>query len=280
MLVRFDMKKMYYLFFVLNVACITTNFEPPDIVCQEVALEPTTTLKQARFSVRYGGYTFRNDEVIAAYVISSDEFGNQYKRLVLQDNFKNPSAGISLLVDKKYLYTKYPIGQKIYIKLKGLTVNYEGKDVVLGKVYGSRTEGIANLELDTYIVRSCEKSKMIPQNFSFENINNFSKAPMQTLVSVENIQFEKTSLGKTYAGKKLTRHTLNVLDENCAVKNTIFIETSNYASFAGSPVPKEKGTIIGILSQKTEKVKDLKITYLILTIRGLKDFQPKEKNCL
>ena len=126
-------KNLYCLFFFVNFGCITTDFNSPKVTCKEVHINPTTTLKHIKSLVRFGGYNFRNDEIITAYVISTDKSGNEYKRLVLQDALENPSAGIGLLIDKKSLYAKYPIGQKIYLKLKGLTLNYYMKKHRTGK---------------------------------------------------------------------------------------------------------------------------------------------------
>ena len=273
-----NIKNIIFLFLAF-FSCVDTQFQSPEIICEEVKIKPTTTLKYIKTLVRFGGYTFKNEAIITAYVISSDEFGNYYKRIVLQDNFKNPTAGITLLVDEKYLYTKYPLGQKIYIQLKGLTLNYEGKNIVLGKIYSSRTEGIASLELEKYIIRSCKKETLIPQKISFENIANYANIPLQTLISVENVQFEKKDWGKTYAGKKDTKYFLKVLDNGCAKISGIPLETSKYANFASNLLPEKKGTITGILSRKIERTGSLTFDFRFLTMRKPKDFAEKNENC-
>lgn len=265
--------------FLAFFSCVDTQFQSPEILCEEVKIKRTTTLKHIKTLVRYGGYTFKNEAIISGYVISSDEFGNYYKRLVLQDNFKNPTAGITLLIDEKYLYTKYPLGQKIYIKLKGLTLNYEGKNIVLGKIYNSKTEGIASLELEKYVIRSCEKKILIPQKISYENIGNYENIPLQTLVRVENVQFQKTDWGKTFAGKKDTRYSLKVFDNDCNDTGGIVLETSKYASFASHPLPEKKGTLTGILNRKVEKKGKVTHDFKFLTIRTSEDFLQKNESC-
>ena len=40
-------------------------------------------------------YTFNeNDEYISGYVISSDEAGNYFEELIIQDNYENPTIGM------------------------------------------------------------------------------------------------------------------------------------------------------------------------------------------
>ena len=45
-------------------------------------------------------YTFLNTETfIEGFVISSDEAGNFYKKLIIQDRAANPTSGIQILID-------------------------------------------------------------------------------------------------------------------------------------------------------------------------------------
>ena len=53
---------------------------------------------------------------MSGYVISSDEGGNFFKEIVLQDKASNPRAGITVQVDVNPLYTFYEFGRKLYIK--------------------------------------------------------------------------------------------------------------------------------------------------------------------
>ena len=56
-------------------------------------------------------YVFsETDTWMEAYVVSSDEGGNFYKELVLQDKPENPIAGILLLVDDNSLFETYNFG--------------------------------------------------------------------------------------------------------------------------------------------------------------------------
>lgn len=65
--------------------------------------------------------------VIRGKVISSDESGNVYKSLYIQDN--DPVSGLGAIELRLFAsnYTKYPIGYTVYVKLKGLSIgDYRG----------------------------------------------------------------------------------------------------------------------------------------------------------
>jgi hypothetical protein len=63
------------------------------------------------------------DFIIKGTVTTSDQEGNLYKTLYIQDE----TSGIELKIGKNGLYNEYKLGQTIYVNLNGLTVgNYRG----------------------------------------------------------------------------------------------------------------------------------------------------------
>ena len=66
--------------------------------------------------------------IIAATVIADDESGNISNQLIIEDS----SAGISLKLNENSLYTRFPIGRKVYVKLKGLYLGNENGSAQLG----------------------------------------------------------------------------------------------------------------------------------------------------
>ena len=73
-----------------------------------------------------------SDLFISGYVISNDEAGNIYEELVLQDSPNNPTRGVKVLINASPLYTTYEFGRKVYVKLDGLAVGYNGRVLSLG----------------------------------------------------------------------------------------------------------------------------------------------------
>ena len=70
------------------------------------------------------GFVFFEEEEnelwVSVYVSSSDAGGNFYKELYVQDDPQHPKTALRLLLDQQKLYTEFPIGQKLYIRLNGL----------------------------------------------------------------------------------------------------------------------------------------------------------------
>ena len=80
-------------------------------IAEAKALYPGTPLKVTE------------DFVIKGKVTTSDQEGNLYKTLYIQDE----TAGIEIKIGKNGLYNEYRLGQTIYVQLNGLTVgNYRG----------------------------------------------------------------------------------------------------------------------------------------------------------
>ena len=68
-------------------------------------------------------YTIEDYCVIKGQVTTSDQVGNLYKTLYIQDE----TAGIEIKIGKNGLYNEYKLGQWVYVDCSGLTVgNYHG----------------------------------------------------------------------------------------------------------------------------------------------------------
>jgi hypothetical protein len=71
--------------------------------------------------------SIEDDIIIKGIVISSDQAGNIYKSLYIQDS----TGGLNISLDKTNLYTIYKPGQKVYVKCKGLYLGAYGGVVQL-----------------------------------------------------------------------------------------------------------------------------------------------------
>ena len=94
----------------LLVSCVKTDdFETPNAEMDDFQFNGNTTniaaVKNLFDPENNDIYTFSETETyMEAYVVSSDEGGNFYKELVLQDRPANPTAGILILVDDNSLF--------------------------------------------------------------------------------------------------------------------------------------------------------------------------------
>ncbi len=225
-----------------------SDFSTPNVACIEQTLTVTNTLDQIKDMYTFGGTQFETDIVIEGYVVSSDQSGNIYKSLSIQNQPENPTSAIKIAIDQTDIYTKYEVGRKIYVKLNGLAIDYSYGSLQIGKISNSDLEGISTFELDNHIVRSCEVTTIIPKKVAIADLN---KDMLEMLVELENVQFSPKDLGNSYANIDNTRtvnRTLQNFNTNCNLVGSVEVRNSGYASFKSNVLPEGKGSVVAIFS--------------------------------
>ena len=101
----------------------TGNYQPSEPQETQV-LEPTHTIAQLAemYTVQGQPIEIEEDIVIAGVVNTSDQPGNHYKSLYIQD----ATCGMEIKLGRNGLYNEYKLGQTIYVKCKGLTLGMYG----------------------------------------------------------------------------------------------------------------------------------------------------------
>ena len=112
---------------ILFCSCIEENeYIIPETTSEQSTILPNSNLNALKTAYLQSGeeiYTFKDSvTLIEAYVISTDEGGNFYKTLVIQDKAVDPNSGIEVLINLKAYFTKFDIGRKIYLKIQGLSI--------------------------------------------------------------------------------------------------------------------------------------------------------------
>lgn len=229
---------------ILVNSCVKDEFDEPEPYVYKVDFEANTSLAELK-ALYDGDTTLIGDSVIVkGTVISSDEFGNFYKELIIQDS----TGGLSISLDRSSLYNDYPVGSTVYIKCGGLYLGEYGGVVQLGSLYEDngvwrfgRMQGWEYIQQHLY--RDDRGEPISPKKISITEINT---GLINTLVKFENVQFNETNLGLTYAD------AANNIDKNRDIedcdKNTVALRTSGYARFAADTIPEGNGTLIAILS--------------------------------
>lgn len=218
--------------------------------------EPVVTVNTTIVSIKkmYRGYEpvkvetgpdSKEPMYIEAYVISSDESGNFYKSLIVQDAPESSKAGISISTDVTDLYTKYNPGRKIYFRVDGLYIGQYAGLPTLGILNGNEVGRIAREDFESRIKRSLETFVLIPNVISVAEAND--KDRLNTLIKFEEVQFPEGLAGIEHFGNPTNNYGVNRLVEDCD-KNTIFLRTNGYADFKNLVLPKGKGSLTGILS--------------------------------
>ncbi len=259
--------------FISVTACVhDDNWDTPDTSCQAENITTNASISDILAVSPSGEITqITNDLTFAGYVISSDEHGNFYTTLILQDSPSNPTAGISISVNKRDMYTEFPVGTKVYVKAKGLFVAKEHGVYKLGNAYTLTYGGIGigrlnPHEADQRLIASCDApSEIVPK---LVDMTSFSDADINLLVKFENVQFAQSDLCSTYAYDGVSG--VNKYIEDCAGRD-IILRNSGYADFAGRKVPAGNGSIVAVMGKYNSDFQ--------LYIRDTKDIQFDNPRC-
>ncbi len=256
------MKKLFYLFILtLSFAsCVKdTDYDTPQIACEEPvfpseqvtsiqnvlniwnAANPTgTTMEMAKFAEESALPVY-----VSGYVTSSDKTGNFYKELYIQDAPDNPQYAVKIAIDISSLYTKYPMGSKIFIKLNGLAINKSHGELVIGSINVGDIDVISENHAKLIIKRSCTISKIIPKSITTAQISN---SLVGMYVKLDNMEFDLPVVGKSFVNP-LDSYDSHRVMISCDTEDELKLETSTFASFKDQTVPSGKGSVSGILTK-------------------------------
>ena len=193
-----------------------------------------------------------NDRFIIGYVISNDFSGNFFEELVLQDKASNPKAGVKVLIDANPLSSTYEFGRKVFVRLDGLTVGYDGGVLALGTQDVNSVGKIADAAKRDFLLRDDEIDEIVPLPIS---IGEFTDLLTNVYVRLTDVQFNRNDRAKTYAGDPTDEFDGERRLEQCGSGasplfniRSIF-STSTFADFKGLSLPKGRGTIDAILTK-------------------------------
>jgi hypothetical protein len=258
------MKKYFSIIriFILSLTVFVTScvqddeYSTPDLQGKCQTLTPTKTIAEVKTAYANNTATITDDIIIEGYVSSSDESGNVYKTIYLQDAPENPTQGLVVSVDAVSTYTSYPQGSKVYIKLKGLAFGKYGSVLQVGynnldPVTNTTTFGrIPEKLVGNHLVRSCApKVKIVPKVITLSQLASTIDPLIGALVQVNNAEFPINLLCNIYApnGTSVDRQIVDPTRNTPASSRVV--RNSGYASFAADQLPSGNGTFIGILSK-------------------------------
>lgn len=228
-----------------------------DFQCQD--LTATMTIAQVKAlhptAVRYV-FPADSPAIMEGYVSSSDETGNIYKTIFIQDDPVNPTHGFTISVDAVSTYTKFPQGSKIYIKLKGLALGTYGNLVQLGiedpKAITTGADAVSRIPeklVPSIIFRSCTiRENIIPKVLTLQQMTS-NENLLGALIQVNDAEFDSKILCSNYApnGATVDRQ----INDPTSTSGSRVIRNSGFASFSNQTLPAGKGKLIGIFSKFT-----------------------------
>jgi len=230
--------------------------ELPKLECSQPDLTVNKTVEKVHELSGNVAKQYVYDDIIEAYVISSDEDGNFFKTITFQTlpTEDNPATGFSVPIDASNTYIDYRVGNKVYIKLKNQFTDLFYGGMRIGSLYvsnvGEPTIGrISQNDYKNVLNASCTiiDEKQLVKSFSIEEALDDSK--LNTLIELKDVEFTESALGRHYF-----EETNNVGGStNWSLRdktgNQIIFRTSSYANFANQPVPEGSGTIRGIITK-------------------------------
>lgn len=215
------------------------NFDVPPIQIPKFVLPDGGSIisiksLNARHTVS-GALDSINDNVyVTGIVVSSDESGNIYKSLYIQDT----SGGLLISIDATSLYNAYHLGQRIYVKCKGLFMGDYGGMTQIGLPNNGTIGRIPSPVIDQYLLLDSLPGAVPAAKLV--TISALGPNDLGTLIKLENVHFMDIGMPYSDAGASSNR---NISDGS----STLVMRNSNYATFASTLIPDGTGTIYGIL---------------------------------
>ena len=244
--------KTPYLFALLSsvalvFSCVDDVPSTPSILCREPVMVTNSSLLATKDRAGFGTVLFEEDLVVSGYVVSDDTSGNHYKLLYLQDAPENPKVSLPVLIDQTQLHAHYPVGRKVFLKLKGLSIGYRFGVLSLGVNQGGTLAPIHSSKIDEHLFRSCEQVPIVPKKVALSELNN---SMVGMWVVLEHMQFAAKERGNSYAdtGTHSVDRMLQQVSENCLLEAEIPLRTSGFASFKSESLPLEKGAVKALLT--------------------------------
>lgn len=230
--------------------------EIPKLACTQPDLTVNQTVQKVKDMSGSVPKQYSYNDVIEAYVVSSDQEGNFFKAISFQTlaTDQTPAIGFSIPVDVSNSYIDFRIGNKVYIKLKNQFTDLYFEGLRIGSLYvsnaGDPTIGrVSQNDYKNVLNASCtiiDESQLV-QTISIEEALNESK--LNTLIELTNVQFTEAAIGRHYFEESNSVGGSTNWNLRDKTGNQIIFRTSGYASFADHFVPEGSGKVRGILTK-------------------------------
>jgi hypothetical protein len=231
----------------LVISCKKKFEDPPPT--GEPGLVGNISIKDLKARLTATGTTvaITDDVIIEGVVTCDDRSGNFYQQIAMQDS----TGGILLRLAGNNLFNEYPVGRKIYVKLKGLYLGEYGRMIQVGggvEVGGGGVTLLAVNLRDQHIFKGALNQPLVPKVVTVAQLGTSLQDPyVNTLVKLENFEFAANELSKNYADDDQSG---NRIVQGCTnpTTNRLTLRTSNFANFATLRVAQGNGDLIGVYS--------------------------------
>lgn len=205
------------------------------------------SFQDLRDSTQNGLYRFRTPVYIEGYMVSSDEQGHFFGKIVIQESFSSDAMGVLLATDLFETALWYPKGQQVRLYLKDLFADQK----TLGLSVGGVLSSFGNLSIGRLPMITTQQHLEIiagaqalitPKKI---NLGGLNTALLQTLVTIDSLQIDPSLAGLNYADFK--EETKRLFTDPKGRK--IYLNNSGYANFWDTQLPLTRVSITGVLSK-------------------------------
>jgi hypothetical protein len=187
----------------------------------------------------------RYDEqfIVKAIVVSSDEGGNCYKYLTIQDE----TGGIEIAIDRSSLFNEFPVGQTVYLNCAGLIVGDYHNKYQIGWKYEGSVGRIAPAALARYLSKDGvpdPNNPLVANPIEINDANDLTQENTNCLVKIDKCKFSPADNGLPLANNDF--NTDRVVTFNGV---NVTVRTSSYAYFRNTLIDASKEyCLYGILT--------------------------------
>ena len=236
--------------------CVNDEVAVPKLICNQPDLVVNKTVGDVHATAGAIVSQYVYDDVIEAYVVSTDEYGNFFKSISFQTlaTATTPAIGFSVPLDATNTYVDFRFGNKVYVKLKDQYTDINYGSLQIGGIYvNSYNEGavgrLSQTEYKNVLHASCTTltEDQLVRPISIPDLLNDSN--LNTLVELSEVQFSEDAIGRHYFEE--TNNVGGATNWNLIDKkgNQVIFRTSSYADFSGKLVPNGSGKVRGILTK-------------------------------
>lgn len=240
----------------VSLSSCDDDFERPPMVVPTAKRHANTTIAELKTKFYTGESNYATlvekrddgtDYIIKGRLISSDQAGNFFKQLVIEDE----TGAIQVNIDSYDLYKSYQYGQEIVIDVTGLYVGAYGKLMQIGSTPNNNYPGRIASDLAAKQIEVnglAEPEKIVAGEYTIAALNDLISnqeeflAKQCRLVSIKDVTFKDA--GKATLADK-DKNTSRTISDGTG---DMIVYTSGYSDFYDYYCPEGKGTIVGILS--------------------------------
>lgn len=234
----------------MSVSCVDDDYATPTFDCVETTLVKNKEVSQIPFTAIVTQYT--QDDIIEAYVVSSDKEGNFFKSVSFQT--LDGSMAFSVPMDVEATFATFDVGRKVFIKMKGLYTDISNDGKRIGGLFvnsdGEASVGrLSRAQVRASLINSCtiKNESELAQTIALTDVaknENINK-----LIEINGVQFVDASVSDNYYNENndLGGATNHFITDRFGT--ILIFRTSSFAGFANKVVPSGSGKIKGILTK-------------------------------